>query len=103
MLFLGCVHYIKIFLFISFFNSCALNKFSAVFCKSFYFDSRRIRREFLFIPIFYTYYFGKRNDMIHCTTFKNICLKMPAIWDTLMDINEENIKKYKIKDIIITY
>ena len=28
---------------------------------------------------------------------------MPAIWDTLMDINEENIKKYKIKDIIITY
>ena len=93
------IHYIKIFLFMSFFHyerfydffldlkfdifslEC-MKTIRSWFClnsrgKNFKVQIKKNRWKFTFIPIIFysTYYFDKRHDMKQCTTFKNHFLK----------------------------
>ena len=100
----------------SFLCRFSINVLSTVFYESFYdffhnlkfdifppsktskFKSRKNRGKSPFSPIsFYsTYYFGKRHDMIQCTTFKNMFLKNACYLghSTVHNTNKLNWKIY---------
>ena len=48
-----------------------------------------------------TYYFGKRHDIIKCTTFKNVILKRPEIWDILVNSHYSITMHRNVRGILI--